>query len=111
MSSSSSSGDDPPSQQQVHSRMTQSFGSRAIGSVIQALRRELEILRRRRQRTRTSFSTLEDIGRTCGYLSNLAFEHFADQGAELTQVDRVSQQRNIRDQRSLADLSGRLSRQ
>jgi hypothetical protein len=39
------------------------------------------------------------------------FEHFADQGVELIQIDRVSQQRNIGDQRSLADLYGRLSRQ
>ena len=40
-----------------------------------------------------------------------AFEHFADQGVELIQIDRVSQQRNIGDPRSLVDLYGRLSRQ
>ena len=39
------------------------------------------------------------------------FEHFADQGVELIEVDRTSQQKNIGDQRRLADLYGRLSRQ
>jgi len=39
------------------------------------------------------------------------FEHFADQGDELIEVDRISQQKNIGDQSRLADLYGRLSRQ
>ena len=40
-----------------------------------------------------------------------AFEHLADQGTELIEVDRVSQQINSGDQRSLADHYGRLCRQ
>src|ERR1700730_5078216 len=39
------------------------------------------------------------------------FEYFADQGVELLEIDRISEQKNIGDQRRLADLYGRLSRQ
>jgi hypothetical protein len=34
-----------------------------------------------------------------------AFEHFAHQGVELIQIDRVSQQRNIGDQRAASPIS------
>lgn len=37
------------------------------------------------------------------------YQQFVDQGVELIHVDRFSQQRNIANQRSLADLYGRLS--
>src|ERR1019366_5216459 len=39
------------------------------------------------------------------------FEHFADQGVELIEVDRISQYRNISDQHTRADLYRRLTPQ
>ena len=39
------------------------------------------------------------------------FEYFADQGVEFIEVDGIFQQKNIRDERRIADLYRRLSRQ
>ena len=68
------------------------------------------------QETSFRFEFVVNVLHACGSQAGeakapWAFEHFVDQGVEFIEVDRVSQQRNIGDQRSLADLYGRLSRQ